>query len=621
MSTLTGARSGKAVRRVAAIPTILPWALCTAAIAFLPELGVTVDWTSLITMACFIVMLVSSLSLSMGYAGQLALGQVALYAAGAYTSGYIGLRYTHELLLLIPVAIVAAVVLAGIVTACTVRLGGWTLAIASFFIVVVIPDVVNEFPNQLGGPIGLSGLPVATLAGSSLSPNAYYVVVVVTTFAWMLAFRNLAKSSYGVSFLVLRESPVLASSLGLSPYGVRLRALLVAAIPAGCAGALYAFTDGVVVSSTFSLTLTTTVLAACILGGPRSIYGVFFGAAAVQLADTKLAWLQNNEQTVFGVFLIACGIFLPDGAAGIVRPLLRVLGRRRTGGGTASLAAITDLTKGRSNRLVADEGSLGQTLRATDVRKSFGGVEALRGVTITANPGQVTALIGPNGSGKTTMLNIMSGLVQPDSGQIRVGDQDTAGMKPHMIARLGVSRTFQTPLIPHGLDAVETAAAARAARVQLWMAEAMLRLPRFNSHRRNSVDLARRALQDVGLSPNLVGAAQSLPLGTRRLVELARAIVGATAVILLDEIASGLDEQELDHLDSVLRQLASQGATIVLVEHNMHVIKRIADVVYVLAQGRLIASGQPDEVLKNEAVRKVYLGTDHVVERAVTERS
>jgi branched-chain amino acid transport system permease protein len=239
---------------------------------------------------------------------------------------------------------------------------------------------------------------------------------------------------------------------------------------------------------------------------------------------------------------------------------------------------------------------------------TFGGNRAIDNVSFDALPGAVTGLIGPNGSGKTTMLNLICGFHHLDEGKIALGETYLNGLPPYRVARHRVARTFQTPIMPDGLTVKETVASGCwGQEPATWWATA-LRLPWYWRKERLASAVAERCIDALGIDAQADVEASKLPLGTRRLVELARAVAGQPSLLLLDEVASGLDEEELDQIARVISDIRSSGCTIVLVEHNFELIRRLSDVVVVLAEGHVIAQGSAAEVEALEEVRMHYLG-------------
>ena len=229
-------------------------------------------------------------------------------------------------------------------------------------------------------------------------------------------------------------------------------------------------------------------------------------------------------------------------------------------------------------------------LEVAGVSVQFGGVAALSNVSLRAEPGVVTGLIGPNGAGKTTLFNVITGLQHPDKGTVHLDGADITRMGPHRRARLGRARTFQR------LELFSTLSAADNVRVGL------------EASGRATASTAVALLGRVGVGDEAASPVSSLPTGSARLVELARALSTDPKVLLLDEPCSGLDERETQALGRLLTSLAAEGRAIVLVEHDTNLVLRVCGMVHVLDFGEVIASGTPDEVRRNPIVQEAYLG-------------
>ena len=581
---------------------LLPsWAYALiAAMAFVsaPYIGVDATWTRQLTLIAIFALVVSGLNLSWGYAGELNLGQVAMYSLGAYLAGILAIN-GYGLVFTIPAVILATSVMGLIVGLPGLRIGGWGLAMASFFLVILIPDAANIFESYSGGYAGLAGIPPASLFGHDLKPNDYYVLVATITVAWFAILRNIVTSRHGHALQVMRESPVLATSLGISVFRLKLLAYVIGAIPAGIAGALYANLDHFIAPEIFDLNLTVAILAAAVLGGTHSIYGALLGATIMQLGPLRITAFKEFALIAYGVFLVISGIFFSGGLTSVASKIIRLV--------RPAQSRPSESPRSYSKPAV-QERIPGALLQVASVSKDFGGVRALNEVSLSASPGKVTGLIGANGSGKTTLLNIISGFYIATSGQIKLGDKQIAGLGAREIAHVGVARTFQTPLIPSGMTTLEAVGIARYEREKASFIGAILRLPGYKAISRRDRDQAMAMLALLGIEDLADRPASSLPLGSRRLVEVARALVARPAVILLDEPASGLDESEVEKLASAIRTIRDAGCTVVLVEHNYHFICDVSDKICVLNLGNLIAEGTPQEINSNAAVAHSYLG-------------
>jgi len=568
-----------------------------------PWFGTDPLWVRQLTLIAIYTMLVAGLNITFGYAGMLSLGQVAMFALGAYTTGILMIRGWSMLSSLV-VAVVAAGVVGFVTGLPGLRLGGWGLGMTSFFLVLLIPDITQIFTEQTGGLYGLTAIPAATIGGRVLDKNEFYAVCIIAMVIVLALLRNLMLSSFGNSLRVLRRSPVLATSLGLNTNAIKAKAFVISSLPAGLGGGLVVCLDHFIAPTSFTLTLGVLIIAASVLGGSESIYGAFFGVAVIRLGTWQVTAFDKYSLVAYGLFLVVGGVFFSRGIAGLAEQQLL---RWRP---TRSQPTIAAQTREQAEPIPVTEVQPipGSHLEVRGLTKHFQGNQALNEVSITAVPGQVTSLVGANGSGKTTLLNLISGLYRPTAGDVTLAGERLSGSAPHLVARRGVARTFQTPVLPDGMTVLEAVASARYANDAVSIAATVLRLPAHRRAERSRAEAARQALRLVGCEDLADQDAAGLALGTRRRVEVARALAADPHLILLDEAASGLDEGEVEELASVIRRIADAGATVLLVEHNFKMVCSVSDRIYVLESGRLLAEGAPDEIQRNAAVAESYLG-------------
>lgn len=550
----------------------------------------------------------SGLNFLMGYAGQLALGHVFFYGAAAYATAILATRVTTDALPLLAAGIAASVFCAVITGIPGLRLSSWTLGLVSFFLIAILPDVVEFRPDLTGGPTGVVGVPRLQLGGELNDANLFRFSAVLLL-VWLAFQRNVIYSAYGRLFAVLRSDPIQVESLGVSAYRLKLFAYVVSAVPAGAAGTAFATLDGFVSPASFTVTTAILMLAAMMLGGQRTLYGPLLGTLVLVEVQQRMLSLQQYTLLAFGVFLVVISIMLPAGLVGTVAKRLPRLRRPYL------------LVSGGAER--AGSVSLGpeqqQDLVVENVSKRFGGNQALDGVSLTAGAGQITALIGPNGSGKTTMLNVISGFVRSDGGTTRLGSQRLESRSPHQVAAVGVGRTFQTPSIPDDLTVAEAISVAAFRTRKAKLVATALRLPSWRRDERRIAARVDEVLRELDLEESFDTQASALPLGKKRLLEIARGVMMRPPLLVLDEAASGLDPHETERLGRLLRRLAHEGTAVLLVEHDMDLVLGNADQVYVLASGAVLASGPPAEVSRDEDVLKVYLGESTPVDEAVVE--
>lgn len=622
-----------------------PYLVAMGLVALMPWLGANRLWLELAELIMFFGMLTSGLNLTFGYVGELSFSQPALYALGAYLGGYLALHGMNNVLLTVVVGGVAAGLAGLVIGVPALRVGSWSMAMVSFFLILTIPNFVDLFQAETGGPSGLAGIPLPDLFGAQLTGGEYFVVCVAVAGLVVFCMRNLVRSRHGQAFLVLRESPVLARALGINVYWLKVRAYVLGSISAGMAGALFAYLYGYVNPDAFGFDTAIALIAASVIGGSRSVYGCFLGAAIVEIGPFESNSFHQYSLVVYGFLLVAAGVLIPSGLPSLagrawsrLRRRSRILvpsptersapdgsatgseGRRRAPASRGRMEPAAVMLVGEAGRktvataeaafaqrgLSATAGDRGLSVMA--VEKEFGGVKALGGVSLDARPGEITALIGANGSGKTTLLNVIAGIYPPSRGRVSLDGEELASHASHRTLSYGIARTFQTPIVPKGLTTLEVAMTARYRLEYVGLVVAMLRLPRYRHAAEGDRDAALRALARVGLGTSVDLPAASLPLGTRRLLEVARALVVQPRVLLLDEPASGLSEDDVERLGGVLRDFRDAGGVTILVEHNFGFVTSLADQVHVLELGRTLASGPPQTIRSHPEVIRSYLG-------------
>ena len=250
-------------------------------------------------------------------------------------------------------------------------------------------------------------------------------------------------------------------------------------------------------------------------------------------------------------------------------------------------------------------------LELKSIQKSFGGVQAVKDVSLKVEEGQIIGIIGPNGAGKTTVLNLISGIYPVDTGEVMFRDQNIAGMKQHKIARLGISRTFQNIRLFKGLTVLENVMTALDAATNYNIFSAILHLPSKHRLEKANREKALEALRLVGLEEHRDASPFNLPYGLQRRVELARAIVNEPRLLMLDEPAAGLNPSEIEEFIALILKLREKyGFGILFIEHRMKVVNELSEHIYVINFGDLLTEGDPEKVVNNPEVIKAYLGEE-----------
>lgn len=248
-------------------------------------------------------------------------------------------------------------------------------------------------------------------------------------------------------------------------------------------------------------------------------------------------------------------------------------------------------------------------LELTNLNKSFGGVKAVDKVDIEVSGGEIVGLVGPNGAGKSTIFNLITGFLRPDSGKVRYKGEEITGLRPDQIARRGIGRTFQLPLIFHGKTLLESLLAGHVKEEKTGFWHALFNTNFYQEEQRQSLQKGFKVLEFLGMIEWKDTLVTALPCGILRFMGVGEVIMSSTEILLLDEPLTGLNEEEISKMLDRLRKLQEQGMTIFIIEHHMKAVMTFCDRIIVINFGKKIAEGTPEEIKENRAVIEAYLGS------------
>ncbi|ADP83484.1 branched-chain amino acid ABC transporter permease/ATP-binding protein [Pseudofrankia inefficax] len=602
--------------------TGLVWVLAAVAI----PLFAAPSWSAAMTNSALFGLLGLSVVVVTGYAGQISVACAALAGFGSFAAARASSDLHLPFLVCLIVGTAAAVLLGVVFGAPAVRVRGVNLAIVTLGLSLAVENLVLSQPKMTGG---LDGLHIhrPNLFGLDLSPSAHpdrFAYVCIAAFVLCgLAVLNLRRGEAGRRLLAVRANERGAAALGVSVPGTKLGAFAISAGIAGLAGALSAFQFQLADFTDFGVFRSISVLAFTVVGGVGFVAGAVFaattavgGVVATAISDLLSvdsidAWLSIATGLVVLDAMVRSPSGIVPAQAALKDAVVRLVARAaRRGpapaagdGGHAGAAAAT------AGGPVSFEPSCpvpaGETvLVARDIRVTYGTAVAVDGVSFELAAGRVVGVIGPNGAGKTSLIDAVTGFTRTSGGSVELLGRDISALRAPARARHGLGRTFQNLELFDDLSVRENVLTGLDGRGPLAYVRDL-----FWPRRGVLSDAAAAAVTLLGLDDVLDTVVADLPQGRRRMVAIARLVAQRPAAVLLDEPAAGLNGSERRTASELFRLLARQsGAAVLLVEHNIDVVAATCDHVVVLDFGRVIASGSPDEVLCDPAVRAAYLG-------------
>jgi branched-chain amino acid transport system permease protein len=605
------------------------------------KLGVQPYYVVLASLVLFWATQATSWNLLSGFAGYFSFGQGAFMGVGVYVMAVMTGRHHVSYLLSIPAGGLAAGVLALLIGAVAFRLRslrGEIFALLTLAVPFILAAVALLDQSIDGG----QGTTIATPKFPHWVPDFQHLMFLLNLAVFVLAVGvaiAVYRSRLGRGLSAVHDAEDAAEVLGVPTFRYKMVAIVLGGLLGGMSGAVYAMTQGyVVVESIFTLYFPLFIILICVVGGRRHWLGPILGAALLVVLQEWLtaAQLGSWRDIILGGLLIGLVVLAPDGLFGrlAAHPWVATVVFLVVGGGllasrryadldsllygmlaavvVATLAGIPAIARRRPGRpspvpaagdvphavpaarpSTVERGRILVSVRG--VTKDFGGVRALDRVSFDVAQGEILGLVGPNGSGKTTMVNLLSGAMQPSGGAVAINGRGIRGLAPHRVAHTGVARTYQIPKPFESMSVRDNVAMA----VMFGRTGASLSQARAQ---------AERHLATVHLGHLADALPRSLNLHQRQLLEMARAIAAEPVVLILDEALAGLSPAEIDDAVAVIQRIHATGISIIIVEHLLRVLQQLATRIVVLNRGVVIADGAPSTVLRDQTVVHAYLG-------------
>jgi ABC-type branched-subunit amino acid transport system ATPase component/ABC-type branched-subunit amino acid transport system permease subunit len=535
-------------------------------------------------------------NISSGYTGLVSFGHASFFGLGAYTVTIALVQFDITPWFGIPLAMVIGAAAGVVIGYPTFRLRGHYFALAMLAYPLAMFYVFTWLGYQEVALPMKREAPIWYMQFSDF--RVYVALALVLLAAAMLISLAVERSRFGMSLLAIKQNEPAAEAAGIDTLAWKMKAIILSGALAAAAGGLYAVVLLVVTpDSVFGILTSAQALIVTLFGGVGTLWGPVIGAAILipvaEFLQAKLGdVLPGIQGVVYGLAIITVILLAPEGIFWRLRD--RLLRRGVAAAPVATPPAAARAPAQRSTPAHA-------VLEVARLSKAFGGLRAVQDVSFAVEEGAILGIIGPNGAGKTTLFNLLNGFLRRDGGAVTFAGQELGGLKPNRICRLGIGRTFQVVRSFARMTVLENVIVG--AYVAAADAPAALAA-------------AREALAQVGLSARAGDVAGSLSNRDLRLMELARALAGRPRLLLMDEPLAGLSAAAVEDLLAVIKALSAGGLTIVIIEHTMGAMVRLAHRLVVLDHGAVLADGSPRDITANPAVVEAYLGKKWAAARA-----
>jgi ABC-type branched-subunit amino acid transport system ATPase component/ABC-type branched-subunit amino acid transport system permease subunit len=585
-------------------------ALAAVFIALYPVFSDDLYYQNMIILSLVFAIGAVGLNIITGYAGYVSLGQGAFLGLGAYTTAILSTKVGGSPFVWVPAAGLLTGVVAAFLGVVAMRARGHSFVILTIAFLFLVQLVATNWSELTNGTAGLT-LPLPLWDPAYANWPFYYALFGILAASLLMSWW-IRRVKFGMGLIAIREDEDKAATVGVNTRAYKLLGFVASAVFVGMAGAMYGYyLTFIDPAGMFNILLSVQIILSLLLGGRATVWGPVLGAFIIEPLNeiTNNEFGGNMRLLIFGGLLALVVLFLPRG---IIPSVQRWITQRRARGKAGvvgeRLDGRIDLEERRPPPAAAPASDT-PLLEVKGLEKHFGGVRAVDGCSFAVPEGSITALIGPNGSGKTTVFNLIDGTMTPGAGEVWFDGQRIDRRPPWGRAHLGLGRTFQITRLFREMTVLENLVAP--------LRSFSLRQLTAGAVSGSEAKRAEELLDFVGMRRYVDQPAWALSFGQQKLVELAQVLMLDPKLIMLDEPAGGINPTLIERLGEMIRELNARGKTFLVVEHNMPFVLGLCRPVLVLARGQRIAHGSPEEIQRDPKVLDAYLGEDFVLERAV----
>jgi branched-chain amino acid transport system ATP-binding protein/branched-chain amino acid transport system permease protein len=526
-----------------------------------------------------------------GYAGQISFGHQVFFGIGAYVTVLLVVKASLTPWLGMAIAVAVAALAAVLIGLPTFRLAGIYFGLATLAYPLIFRIVMDWLGYQEVAIPMKRDHPGWFMQFSE--PRSFDLLALGVLAATLVLSRAIETSRLGYRLRAVKENEQAAEAMGVDAFRAKMAAYVLSAAPAAVVGAVYIHAILFIVTpdAVFGLLVISQTLVVSLVGGIGTLWGPLIGAAVMvpvsEVLDTTVGdRLPGIQGVVYGAALMLIMLYAPEGLYWRIQQAIRSRAARGAVGARPAITAPSDAA--------AVSAPIGPVLlEVRDVSKAFIGLQALSEVGFDVREREILGVIGPNGAGKTTLFNVLNGFLVPERGAMRLFGETVTGLRPSALCRRGLGRTFQVVRTFPRLSVLENV-----------MVGAFVHVRAVRRARTTAAD----ALAQVGMADRAAALPGGLTTLELRLMELARCLATTPKLVLLDEPLAGLSTDGVDVMIAMIRRVRAGGVTVVIIEHTMQALLRLADRLVVLDQGRRLAEGAPGDVTRNPAVIEAYLG-------------